>query len=119
MSIRDEIDHRRKPRFYEFFQASHCLESLFFNGNDFETYHTDILVHHVQDVVLIRSGRVTQVKHRNLVAIAVFCDSSVVSRHVSLGIGTQKLIPEAQANSIFGYRKYAVLPTPAAPIINV
>lgn len=41
MSIRDEIDHRRKPRFYEVFQASHCLESLFFNGNDFETYHTD------------------------------------------------------------------------------
>ena len=30
MAIRDEIDHRRKSRFYEVFQASHCLESLFF-----------------------------------------------------------------------------------------
>ena len=30
LSIRDEIDHHRKLRFYEVFQAFHCLESLFF-----------------------------------------------------------------------------------------
>lgn len=30
MSIRDEIDHCQKSRFYEVFQAFRCLESLFF-----------------------------------------------------------------------------------------
>ena len=54
--------------------------------------------------------------------IVVGCNSSKTDTTAMVDTGDvhalMKDIPEAQAYSRFGYRKYAVLPTPAAPIIR-
>ena len=49
--------------------------------------HVHVLVHEMQNVVLIRAGGVTQIQHRDIVAVILFGDISIISSNVPLGIG--------------------------------
>ena len=72
----------------------------------------------MQQIVAVRLREITKVNDCNLVIIILAGDLTVVAVEVAFCIGGVKLIPDAQAYSKFGYRKYAVLPPPAAPIIR-
>ena len=49
-----------------------------------------ILVHQMQDVVLIRTSGVSQIQHRNIVTVIFLGDISIISCHISLCIRIQK-----------------------------
>ena len=44
----------------------------------------------MQNIVLVRACGISQIKHRNIVAVILFGDSSVISRHISLCVCTDK-----------------------------
>ena len=44
----------------------------------------------MQNVVLITSCRISQIKHRNIVAIVLACDSAIISCYVPFGVRTDE-----------------------------
>ena len=64
------------------------LLRLGFCGNIFRIFHRDIhvLIDQGEEVVTVRPCGVAQIDHRHLIAVAVFCDGSIVPGEVPLRI---------------------------------
>ena len=80
------IHSRQNDRFGNDLCILFCLG---FVGNDFGMLgiQVHILVYKVEEVVAVRSHRVTQVNDGNVVAIVFGCDGSVVSHDIALSVG--------------------------------